>query len=440
MVFPPRVLRCIDALEQAGFACYAVGGCVRDALLGLFPQDYDLCTNARPEQIKTVFSGDQVVLTGEKHGTVGVVTGEGVVEITTFRTEGDYADRRHPDWVQFEDEITADLSRRDFTINAMACSPTRPLADPFGGQADLRSGILRTVGAPDRRFEEDALRILRGVRFAVRYRLHVEDATFRAMCAQAARMEALAPERVFLELCKLLPLVSAADLLEFSPIFAQAVPELRPTIGFDQHSPHHGYPLYTHIAHVTQAVPPTLPLRWAALLHDIGKVPTCCLDENGRGHFRNHAAVSAEMSDAVLRRLRAPNALREQVVFLVKHHMDPLEADRQKLRRRLSRWGEESLRQLLALQRADAGSKGVPADLSEFDRAEAALSDILAEGACLTVGQLAVDGYDMMALGLQGRQIGDALRFLLEQVLAERIPNEKSALTAALRKEKSFWR
>ena len=437
MRLPDSVSQCLLALEGAGFPCYCVGGCVRDAVLGLTPHDYDLCSAATPAQMKAVFAGRQLVLAGEKHGTVGVVTGEGVVEITTFRTEGSYHDNRHPDRVEFVTDIQKDLARRDFTVNAMAWSPIRGFADPFGGRTDLNTGILRAVGDPATRFQEDSLRILRGVRFAVRYHLTPEPETETAMQEQAFLMDNLARERIFDELCKLLPLVSAGDLLRFAPIFTQVIPELAPTLGFDQHTPHHAYDVFTHTAHVVEAVPGELSLRWAALLHDIGKVPAFTLDEAGRGHFSGHAGLSAAMADAILHRLKAPTALRERVVFLIGKHMIPLTPDRKLLRRRLSQYGEEALCQLLQLQQADFESKGVPVDDPHFDEIRQLLSEILAENACLTVKDLAVNGHDLIALGITGKAIGDTLNRLLDQVLEEELPNEKRALLKAATEQKN---
>ncbi len=434
MYLPESVRACMDTLEAAGFACYAVGGCVRDSLLGLTPHDYDLCTAATPAQLRAVFCERKLVLAGEKHGTVGVVAPDGVVEITTFRTEGAYRDCRHPNYVAFVGRVEDDLARRDFTVNAMAYSPTRGLVDPYRGQADLKNRVLRAVGEPERRFEEDALRILRGVRFAVRYRLTPDVPTERAMLSCRARMDNLARERVLEELCKLLPLVEAEDLLRFAPIVTQAVPELAPTVGFDQRSPHHAYPLYTHIAFVTAAVPPTLPLRFAALLHDIGKPDVFYLDETGRGHFPDHAGVGAQMADVALRRLKAPNALREQVVTLIRAHMTPLPPDERLLRRRLARYGEETVRDLLVLQRADFGSKGTgkPDEAVQFDCVQALLDEILAEGVCRNVTDLAISGKDLIAMGYApGVQLGRCLSWLLECVQAQTLDNTPQALQDA---------
>lgn len=434
MILPEYVRRCIDALEQKGFSCYAVGGCVRDALLGLTPHDYDLCTDALPEEMQAVFAGCRLVLAGQKHGTVGVVTEGGVVEITTFRTEGDYADSRHPGWVKFVRHIEGDLSRRDFTVNAMAYSPTRGFADPFGGRQDLQNRILRAVGDANERFAEDALRILRGVRFAVRYQLTADPDTMTAMVRHAPLLDKIARERVFDELCKLLPLVNAEDLCTYAPILIQVVPELAPTIGFQQHNAHHRFDVFTHTAHVAAAAPGELSLRWAALLHDIGKVSTFTMDEQGQGHFYGHAEVSAKMAEEILLRLKAPTALREDVVFLIARHMVLLEPERKALRRRLSKWGAVRLEKLLALQKADFCSKGVTSDSYPFEETETLLKALVEESSCLNLKDLAVNGHDLMALGLEGCAIGACLNRLLLQVLEEEIPNEKAALLDAARR------
>ena len=430
MFLPDCVKNCIDALEGAGFAAYAVGGCVRDACLGLMPHDYDLCTAALPEETERVFAHRKLVLAGKKHGTVGVVTEDGVIEITTFRVEAGYADNRHPYGVEFVTDIEKDLARRDFTVNAMAWSPYRGFADPFGGREDLKNQVLRAVGHPKTRFQEDSLRILRGVRFAVGYGLKVEDETAAAMISEAPLMDNLARERVFEELSRLLPLVSAGDMIRFAPVITQVIPELKPTVGFDQRSKHHAYDLYTHIAHVTAGVPREPVLRWAALLHDVGKIPTFTLDDQGHGHFYGHARESAVLADSILRRLKAPTALREQVVLLIEKHMTYPEPEKKPLRRHLSRLGWENARLLLQLQEADTGSKGTGKDAysSYFTRIPGLMAEIEAENACLTLKDLAVNGHDLMAMGYSGREIGQMLNLLLEKVLDEQLPNEREVL------------
>ena len=436
MYLPDYVQFCISRLEHSGYATYAVGGCVRDALLGLTPHDYDLCTAATPAQTATVFADCALVRSGEKHGTIGVVTDGGVVEITTFRTEGSYADSRHPDFVRFVDQVELDLARRDFTVNAMAYSPTRGFCDPFDGQNDLKNRILHAVGDPNLRFTEDALRILRGMRFSTRFALTPESATQAAMCRLAPRLEQIAAERIFDELCKLLLTVNAQDLLRWAPILATVIPELAPTIGFQQHSCHHVHDVFTHTAHVVEATPAELPLRWAALLHDIGKPETLTFTPDGEGHFYGHAAISAQASDRILRRLKAPTALREQVVLLIDKHMLWLEVSYRTIRRWASRLGMETLQQLLALQEADTGGKGTedPSQNPYFSEIRQILAQIQAENACLTLKDLAVNGHDLLSLGYAGPEIGKALQFLLDRVLDESVPNEKEALLKLLQR------
>ena len=291
MKLPDHVLELMQALEDRGFEAWAVGGCVRDSALGILPHDFDMCTSALPEQTREIFSEYPLVLAGLKHGTVGVVCRGHLVEITTFRSEGDYSDLRHPGWVRFVPTVAQDLARRDFTINAMAYSPFRGYADPYGGLADLNARRLRAVGDPAQRFREDALRILRGARFAARFGMTIHPNTWQAMLSEVHGLNALARERIFEELTKLLCHADASLLLQLQPILARAIPQLGPTMGFAQRSPHHAYDVFTHIAHVVEAVPAEPVLRWAALLHDVGKPACFTTDETGRGHFYGHPVI-----------------------------------------------------------------------------------------------------------------------------------------------------
>ena len=430
MYLPEQVQLCINTLEQAGYQAYAVGGCVRDALLGQTPQDYDLCTNATPDELQRIFSDYSLVLSGIKHGTVGVIIDHTLYEITTFRTEGGYADNRHPDWVRFVEDVTQDLARRDFTVNAMAYNPSQGYIDPFGGQQDLQNGILRAVGDPMLRFQEDALRILRGVRFSVRFNLTPHPDTLRGMFALKDSMEQLARERVFEELSKLLPQINAQQLIQFAPIITAVIPELAPCVDFQQHSVHHIHDVYTHTAYVTQRVAPTQVLRWAALLHDIGKPPSFFLDQEGEGHFHGHASVSAEMADQVLLRLKSPTALREQVVKLIKLHMNPLQPDKKLLTRQLSKHGWETVENLLELLKADYG-----AHQPDYTQVEDLLEQLRQEDACLSIRDLAVNGRDMMALGIgAGPKMGQLLQTILTLVQEQKLPNEKAAITDYIKK------
>ena len=439
MFLPDYIQICIDALEKAGFQAWAVGGCVRDALLGLTPNDYDLCTDALPEQTEAVFAGYNLILNGKKHGTVGVILDNNVVEITTFRTEGDYKDNRHPEWVEFVPDISQDLARRDFTVNAMAYSPKRGFADPFGGREDLKNKVLRAVGSPYLRFTEDALRVLRGVRFAVKYGLIPEPETENAMTVLSPRVLTLAAERVYSELCKLLPLVTAKDLIRFGPVLVEILQELKPQLGYDQNNHHHIHDLYTHTALVTAAMPPELHLRWAALLHDIGKPTSRTEDEKGEAHYHGHAGHSLALARSCLLRLKAPTALREQVELLVYRHMVWFPVEKKVVRRWISNLGYEMFGDLITLQRADCLATGTAdeASLAHFDEIRRLAEEIRAENACLTLKDLAVNGHDLMALGLKGREIGNALNRLLNLVLEEEIPNEKAALLAAAQEELS---
>ena len=435
MYIPNSVLELMDRLEDRGFECWAVGGCVRDHLMGIVPHDYDCCTSATPEEMQEIFADRRLVLAGLKHGTVGVVTEDGVVEITTFRTEGGYTDARHPGWVRFVRNLREDLARRDFTVNAMAYSPRRGLADPFGGQEDLKHEILRAVGDPDLRFTEDALRILRGLRFAARFGFAIEKETFDAMHRQAAGLDALARERVMTELEGFLLAAKAPDLLRAVEILCRILPELVPTVGFDQKNPNHVHDVFGHIAQVVETVPPTAQLRLAALLHDIGKPAVFTLDEGGVGHFYGHAAVSADIADGILHRLKAPNALREEVVWLVKHHMDRYPPDEKTARRLLSRQGLRRMERLLDFQAADLGGKGTnapDASLRELEQLRQNLRTLAEKEGELTLKTLAVKGPDLMALGIApGPELGKTLNALLAKVLAGELPNEKEALLDA---------
>ena len=431
MELPKNILSCIRALENAGYSAYVVGGCVRDNLLGLTPADYDLCTNATPEQIAGVFGSYELVRNGEKHGTIGVVMDHQLYEITTFRTEGTYSDNRHPDSVEYVDTVAEDLARRDFTINAIAYAPGEGYIDPFGGYQDLNHKILRAVGDPQQRFQEDALRILRGVRFATRFGFALEENTKQAMLDQAPLMDHLARERVMSELSKLLLHVTAQDILDYGAIFTQIIPELAPCVDFQQHNIHHTYDVFTHTAHTVEKVMPELPLKLAALLHDIGKPDTFTLDEQGQGHFLEHTKLSAQMADQILQRLRASNHLREQVVFLIAHHMTPLLPDKKLLRRRIGQYGEDMTYQLLQLQKADAESTGV-VSTHNLDEVEQILAEIMEEDACLTVKDLAVNGNDLLALGFTaGPLVGTCMGFLLELVQDEMIENTREDLLTA---------
>ena len=432
MYIPNSVLELINTLEEAGFETWVVGGCVRDHLMGNVPHDYDCCTAAEPEQMQALFADRQLVLAGLKHGTVGVVTEDGVVEITTFRTEGGYLDSRHPDWVKFVRDVKEDLARRDFTVNAMAYSPRRGLCDPFGGQADLKNGLLRAVGDPVLRFREDALRILRGLRFAARFGFQIEEATRTAMHTEIAGLDTLARERVLTELEGFLLAATARDILDGAELLCRIIPELAPQLGFDQKNPHHEHDIFTHTAMVVERAPKEPILRMAALLHDLGKPATFSLDEKGVGHFYGHAGLGAKMAEDILRRLKCSNALRDEVTWLIAHHMDRFPCEEKSARRCLSKHGLPRMERLTRLQMADFGGKVDDGDLDEW---LGLLREVDAREGALTLKTLAVKGLDLIGLGIApGKQVGELLNRLLSMVLAGELPNQREALLEYLRK------
>ncbi len=437
MTMPEHVREILEALEGAGFAAFCVGGCVRDSLLGREPEDWDITTSARPEEVLGLF-GAEALPTGLRHGTVTVRRPGGHAEVTTFRRDGVYTDHRRPESVRFTDSLEEDLARRDFTVNAMALSLRGELRDPFRGREDLAAGRIRCVGEPARRFGEDALRILRGLRFAAVLGFAIEPETAAALSAARGDLAAIAPERILMELRKLLGAERpSAVLREFPEVFGVFWPELLPMVGYDQRNFHHCYDLWEHTLHALDAVPGEESLRFAALLHDVGKPECFSLDADGVGHFYGHAAKSAERADAMLARLRAPNALREEVTELIRRHDTPLPGiPEANLRRLLRRLGEGRLRRLIALQRADnlAQAPEYRAERAAgLDEVLERLDAILQEDACFSLRQLAVNGRDMLDLGFRGREIGGALDFLLNEVVEGRLENEREALLGAAR-------
>ena len=432
--FDPRALRVLERLEQAGHRAVLVGGCVRDGLLGLAPHDYDAATDALPEQVEAVFRNLRRVETGLKHGTVTLLAEGLPVEVTTFRREGAYSDHRRPDTVAFTPSLEEDLARRDFTVNAMAWG-REGLRDPFGGRADLEAGLIRCVGTPDLRFQEDALRLLRGLRLAAQLDFSLHPDTAAAIRRNLSQLTHVAWERISAEFVRLICSPAAGRvLLDFPDAAARVIPELGPCLGFDQRNPHHRYDVYTHSVKTLEGVSPTPALRLAALLHDVGKPPSFTLDGQGVGHFYGHPGVSARLAEEALLRLRLDNAARERVLLLIARHDLPVDPTRQWVGRWLSRLGEEAFFQLMELKGADGRACGAPADGREAARreAEALARQVLAERPCLTLKELAVDGRDAMAAGLEGPDIGRALRALLEQAAEGTLPNERAILLRRL--------
>ena len=429
---PEQVRRALARLEDAGYEAFVVGGAVRDYVRGANTgTDWDITTSALPEETEAVFSGYRVIETGMKHGTVTVLIDGEPLEITTYRVDGGYSDHRHPDEVRFTRSLREDLRRRDFTMSAMAYSPRTGVVDPFGGQADLAAGVVRCVGEPDRRFQEDALRILRALRFASALGMSIHPDTARAARDNRALLTSVAAERVRVELTKLLCGTDAERvLLEFSDILPVPLPEIGAMVGFDQHNPHHDRDIWAHTAAVTAAIPAQPVLRWAALLHDVGKPPCFSLAEDGVGHFYGHAAESARMADGILRRLRFDTDSREEIVRLIRYHDLPIQPERKPVKRLMNKLGPDTVRRLIELHKADTrGQSAICAGrIAEYDAVAAVLDEILNEKECFSLRDLAVNGTDMMALGLAGRDIGRALNACLTAVMEEKLPNERGAL------------
>ena len=436
--WPGPVLKAIAVLEGKGFECYAVGGCVRDAALGETPHDWDLTTSALPEEISAAFAGLSQNLAGAKHGTVGVLVDGQMLEMTTYRVDGSYTDARHPDGVAFTRSLKEDLARRDFTINAMALHPEKGLFDPYGGMDDLQNGILRAVGDPLKRMQEDALRILRGLRFMSRLRFHPDDATEAAFFKCAPLLQKISNERVYVELTGILIGAGVREVLtRYSDVLGTVLPEILPCCGFDQYTRYHLYDVWGHIAAAVEAVRPEPLLRWVMLLHDIGKPGRFVPDEAGVGHFKGHAALSAAMAEMILRRLTMPARMIKDAVTLIRWHDAKVTAEPASIRRWMAMLGEEQFLRLLEVKRADnlAQNRAVSDRQPEIAEIRQRALAIIAEHPCLTLGELAIGGKELTALGVKnGPELGRVLNLLLDRVIEGSLPNERDALTGEAKK------
>ena len=439
MYLPKEVKKAISMLETSGFEAYAVGGCVRDSLLGKTPTDFDITTSALPEETKLVFKNEHVIETGIKHGTVTVLIDHNPLEITTFRIDENYSDNRHPDKVTFTRSLKEDLARRDFTINALAFSEKTGIIDVFGGTDDLEHGIIRCVGEPDKRFGEDALRIMRGLRFASALGFKIEEKTALSMHKNKELLKNVSVERLSSELTKLLCGKDAKNVLfEHREIIAVLIPEISALFDFDQQHFRHDKDAFCHTLAVLENVPPVPSLRFAALLHDIAK-PRCFSVKDGIGHFYGHAPLGAQMAEDILSRLKFDNETKSAVCSLILHHQDKFPADPKNIRRILGRIGYEAFKSLITLMRADdLGKKAeyFPGEDFYKDYLDTA-KNIIESGECFSLKNLAVNGRDLISLGIKpGPKMGDILNALLDAVIEEKIPNEKSALLEQIKEYK----
>lgn len=437
MQIPEEPKRLMKMLMDAGYEAFVVGGCVRDSLIGRTPHDWDICTNALPDQMKEVFSDFRVLDTGLKHGTLTVLL-ENPYEITTYRKDGDYSDHRHPDQVEFVSDLKEDLSRRDFTINAMAANINGEIIDYFDGLYDLLNRHIMCVGDPEQRFEEDALRILRAMRFAARYHFGIERKTANAMLAKRNLLLDIAAERIGSEFLQIMSGRCDWLLENFTEIFEVIIPEITPSIGFVQNNPHHEWDVWTHTVKAVGAVSSGVETRIAALYHDLGKPYCYSMDENGVGHFYGHAAVSAQLAEKSLRNLRLENKLIADVVQLVDSHDRVLEPQKNIVRRCLNKFGEQQFMNLVFLQYADKVSQRKNSDMGkQFGKATQfyhMIQQIKKDDDCFTLKDLEVNGNDLIQLGFTaGKFLGNALNQLLEMVMDDKIENDKEKLLTKAR-------
>ncbi len=438
MDMPKNVDTAINLLQSAGFEAYAVGGCVRDSLLGKTPNDWDITTSAKPENMKSVFADFHCIDTGIKHGTVTVVIVGEPLEITTFRLDGEYEDNRHPKSVTFTSDLGADLGRRDFTVNAMAYSKMTGTVDLFGGQNDLKNKIIRCVGDPDRRFNEDALRILRALRFASALDFEIEEKTAQSLLKNRALLGNISEERIAKELLKLVCGKGAKRILtDFAPVLFEILPELQPMYKNSHDNPHHCYDIYEHTLIAVESIDPEPTLRFAMLLHDCGKPAVKKFDENGVAHFYGHQRISAEISAQILARLKVSNKFRDEILFLVSNHDRwELYENTEKMPRYLSKFGLDGVLKLLKVMRADvlAQSPEYRYRLDQIADAEEIAKNLAAQKPCLSLSELQINGRTLMDIGIpQGRKLGAVLAQLLDEVIDGVTKNTQEALTTRAR-------
>ena len=441
LILPPYVLSALTLLEKAGFEAWCVGGFVRDSLMGRAVADVDIASSAPWEKAQAVFeaAGFKTIETGIKHGTLTVVMAPELLEVTTYRSDGTYSDRRHPDSVSFVTSIEEDLARRDFTINAMAYHPDRGFLDPYGGRDDIASKTVRAVGEPQARFAEDALRILRAVRFSSQLGFAVEKATFEAMLAHKALLDYVAKERVFHELNAFVCGQAVDDaLMRCIDVIGQVVPEALPMKGFDQKTPYHIFDVLEHTALCMANTTPSPLVRWAAFFHDIGKPAAFFTDEAGIGHFFGHGKIGAEAARKAMSRLRFPSALARDVSLLVEHHDAVFEATPRSVKRMLQKLGgkPDLFYALTDLKRGDAAAQAPQCHyrIGLADEADKALGAILEAQEAFSLRDLAIKGDDVIALGVPpGPSVGTLLKKALAAVIDEKVANEKAALKTYLK-------
>ena len=432
IIMPPQVEFIINRLTSQGHEAYIVGGCVRDSILGLEPNDWDVATSALPDKINLAFQGYKRIQTGVKHGTISVLIDHMPIEVTTYRIDGEYSDNRHPDAVCFTLNLKEDLARRDFTINALAYNQSNGMIDCFGGAQDIIAKRIRCVGEPDLRFHEDGLRILRALRFSAVLGFTIEDKSSQSILKNFGLLDNIARERIQNEFSKLLCGRNIkAVLMDYREVIGQFIPEINAMVGFMQHNNHHIYDVWQHTLNSVESIEPGLILRMTMLLHDIGKPHCYTQDENGVGHFYGHGEKSTEMAGIILRRLKYDSNTMNTVTELVRLHDSPISPDEKSIKHRLNQLGENTLRLLLKVKAADVAAQNpIYSDrLNEINKIELMLDDVIARGQCFSVKDLQINGVDLLAIGVpEGSEIGTMLSALLNTVIEDKLTNEHGAL------------
>ena len=441
---PNNIMYALNKLNKAGYPSYVVGGCVRDSLLKIAPHDFDITTKAKPEEIKEVFKDNKIINPGgEKHGTVSLYYNKEIIEITTFRLDSEYDDHRHPNNVIFTDDLRQDLERRDFTINAMAYSIDDKLYDYFGGKKDLNNKIIRAVGDPYKRFKEDALRILRALRFSSTLGFKIENETKEAMVALKDTLNMISKERIREELNKMIvgPGFKANALdKDLRQILGVIIPELEPTFDFDQKNKYHPNDLYTHTINVVGSAKNDYIIKIAALLHDLGKV-TCKQVEFKDGkeiyHFIGHPDESANIAEIILKRLKYSNEEIQNIVFLVRYHDYILSDKIKNTKRLLAKIPQKNVDYLfdalLNLKEADRDDHTLLTPQIDYDTIRHNFIQIKESNACFTLKSLEVNGHDLISLGFEGKQIGIILNDILTLVINEKIENNKDDIISYIK-------
>ncbi len=422
----------LNRLNTQGFQAYVVGGGVRDYLLRKEPKDLDIATNALPADIIRTFQDFRIIETGIKHGTLTVIIDDHPVEITTFRVDQGYSDHRHPDQVFFTSSLEQDLARRDFTMNAIAYNPEEGFFDFFQGVEDIHACLIRTVGNPEHRFEEDALRILRALRFSSQLNFEIEEKTKRSIFRKKDLLKNISMERITSEFIKtLLGQNVRAVLSEYIDIFAVFLPELLPMKSFQQNSPYHIYDVLEHSLIALENILPVPHLRLAALFHDIGKPETYSQDQKGVGHFYGHSKKSVLISEEVLDRMKLDKDTKERVCTLIRYHGTPIEPKEKFVKRWMNRLTPEVFFDLMELKSADHLGKNpqVLHRMEQIDQLKAIAKEVIQKGACFTLEDLALNGHDLMDLGFpEGKEIGEILSLLLSMVMEGKLKNQRKDL------------